>query len=315
MHEARRSSRPTIRTAGRFVRSVAEGLFDHGLSRHAAALAFYALVSLTPLSVFLLALAGVFYEEQTARLEIVEQIEIQLGAEAAGIVDGVLQSVVGTERDLLSGVVGVVAALFGMTAVFVQLQDALNEVFEVPPDERPIADLLRRRLLSFLMVVAMGLLLIASLAAGTALSLLRGTLGPLSHVAEPLGLAISANEVISFLLLTLLFALVYWILPDADLDFRDALVGGVVTSLIFTGGRVVVALYLSSSDRTSAYGASGSLVLFLLWIYFSSLIFLLGAEITRVYAGHRGRLGPPAKARRNREQTAPASRIRRKGRP
>lgn len=280
-----------LRPATELLGSLWKNTFEHELTRHAAALAFFTLVSLAPASFLVLGIAGIFVEQATARSEIVEQVTTQLGPEAAEVVEGVLRSIAEGERDPLSDAVGLLALLFGTTAVFAQLQDALNTIFGVDrPRGRLLPALVRKRLLSFLMVLAVGFLFVASQTATAVLSFLHGTLGPLPELPSSFGLAVSTTDVVSFVVLTVFFGLVYWILPDAELDLRDAVAGALVTSALFSVGRWIIELYLSRSDRASTYGAAGSLVIFLLWIYFSSLIFLFGAEMTREYAVRTGGL-------------------------
>ena len=262
----------------------------HGASAQSAALAFYTIFSMAPVLLVVIALAGAVFGEEAVRGQIFGEFRSLMGPEAALLVQEVLQSAAHPKSGRIATVVGIATLLFGATAVFVQLQDALNRVWGVAP--RPGAvftTLLRKRLLSFAVLLGIGFLLMVSLVLSAGLSGLSTRLEALLPV--PVGLLQTFNVFLSFLVITLLFALIYRLLPDVRLDGRDVIEGALVTSLLFVLGKTAIGYYLGRTGAASAYGAAGSLVVVLLWVYYSSLIFFFGAEFTyihsREYRSHR----------------------------
>lgn len=263
--------------------SVRQWLADDAFSL-AAALSFYTVISLAPLVTLSLAVASLFYGERAVRGQLVEQIEHVVGEPGAEVIQGILAHA-HAMRPGLMGLVSVVILLVGASFVFVQLQRSLNAVWNVAP--RP--DLtwrytLKGRLLSMLLVLCLGLLLLLVTIAATALEYVTALVPAVGIVWH------GVNFLAGIALVTLLFAALFKLLPDAVVAWRDVWVGALVTALLFEIGRHALAVYLGRSAPGSAYGASGSLVALLLWIYYSALIILLGAEFAQVYArrfGHR----------------------------
>jgi membrane protein len=257
---------------------------EDSTSEWSAALAFFTLLSLAPALVFIMAIAGFVFGEGAARGEIIAQVSGLVGPAGAGAIQAALSGA--RQRAGLATVVGAVTLLVSATAVFAQLSTSLNRIWRVPPAPASIGSFikvyLRQRLFSFLMIVAIGFLLLFSLLASTVLALvasyLRGTL------PVPAGLLQAVNFAISFGLITVLFAMIYHFLPDRKSPWRVVWLGAMVTSLLFTLGQSAIAALLTSSRLASAYGAASSLAVFLLWIYYSAQIFFLGAEITAAYA-------------------------------
>jgi membrane protein len=221
-----------------------------------------------------------------------------MGPEAARLVQEVIRSAAQPKTGRFAAVLGVFTLLFGATGVFVQLQEALNRVWDVAP--RPGAvftTLLRKRLLSFSLVLGIGFLLMVSLVLSAALTALSR---PLEKIAAPSGVLEVTNFVASFVAVTLLFGLIYRLLPDVHLSWRDVGTGALLTALLLVAGKTLIGFYLGRTGTASAYGAAGSLVVVLLWIYFSSLVFFFGAELTRIVSRrHRkGRAQPEPGAMR-----------------
>jgi membrane protein len=255
-----------------------------------AALAYYSVFSLAPLLILALAVAARIYGEQAARGQLEEQLRNQVGPDVATALQSLLASSRALEKGLVATVLGVVALVFGASGMFAQLQDALNTIWKVEPRPgRGIRGFVRDRFIPFLIVLAAGSLLLASLVLATALEALRAYV-PTSGVE----LWRWVNQGMSFLFLVLVFALVYKVLPDVRVPWRDVLSGAVLTSVLFTGGKYLLDLYLGQASVTSAYGAAGSLVVVLLWVYYSSQILLFGAEYTRAVALARGSPVVPA---------------------
>jgi len=265
--------------------TVAEWQRDN-VGRCAAALSFYMVFSLAPSLMIIVAVAGLFAGRLAAETELFRQIEAFGGPRAASFLQ-ILAEGARQGPGATSTVIGIALALFGATAVFVELQDSLNHIWHVrPKPERFFHRLLYTRLLSFLMVLGIGVLLLAALGAGAVLSAaeqLAGDLLPLPGIIIQ-----STGLLISFALMVVLFALIYKILPDVLICWKDVWVGATITAVLMALGRFLITEYLARSTLRSVYGAAGSLVVILLWVYYSAQIFLFGAEFTQVYARRYG---------------------------
>jgi len=268
-----------------------------------AALAYYTTFSLAPLLIIVIAVAGLVFGQEAARGEIVFQLGGLVGEEGAKAVEDLLKSASRPGSSLLASIVGVATLLIGATSVFAELQSSLDRIWRAPAPQQSfgVLALLRARLLSFGMVIAMGFLLLVSLVIGAALSALdkwSGAMIPGSAVLLSL-----LNIAFGFVVTTLLFATAYRILPRVKVAWADVWIGATVTAVLFTIGKYLIGLYLGRAGVSSGFGAAGSLVIILLWVYYSAQIFLLGAEFTWVFAHTRGsRVGttpPPARALRS----------------
>ena len=258
------------------------GWNDHDASSQSAALAFYTMFSLAPLLVVVIALCGLAFGAQAVRGEIMAQFQDWMGRDAASLVQSILATAAEPNTNRLAGVLGILTLIFGASGVFVQLQQSLNRIWGVVPKPGAVlTSLLRKRLLSFAVVIGIGFLLVVSLILSAALAALGDLLQRRYHL--PVTLLHAANILASFLLITLLFGLIYRLLPDVRLAWRDVVLGAVVTSVLFGIGKTLIGFYLGRTGVASAYGAAGSLVMLLSWVYYSALVFLLGAEFTRVY--------------------------------
>ncbi|MCC6145793.1 MAG: YihY/virulence factor BrkB family protein [Candidatus Hydrogenedentes bacterium] len=264
----------------------------------AAALAYYTIFSLPALLVIALMVASAVYGEQAARGEIDDQVRAYIGQEAAAQVQAMIKSArLDTAGFSIASVIGLAALIFGATGAFYQLQQALNRVWAVQPDgsQGGIWNFVQKRALSLSIVAILGLLLVASLVAGTMVSAFgdrfSGVMGSgVSQVALTL-----LNFGLSFLIIALFFGAIYKILPDADLAWRDVIAGALGTAALFILGKYLIGLYLARAGVTSSFGAASSLALLLVWIYYSSLILLLGAEFTQVWSRVYGRPIHPAR--------------------
>jgi membrane protein len=261
----------------------------------AAALAYYTVFSLAPLLLIVIAIAGSVFGEEAARGEIVGQIQGLVGQEGAQVIQDMLQN---TQKPNSGGtfatIFGIVTLLFGATGVFGQLQDALNIIWDVQPEPgRGVKNFIQTRVLSFAMVLVIGFLLLVSLVISAMLAGLSNFFGDM-FPGFILGGQI-LNVLISFGTITLLFASIYKFLPDVHVPWRNLWVGAAVTALLFTIGKSLIGLYLGNSSVGSTYGAAGSLVVILLWVFYSAQILLLGAEFTQVYSKFQGSPIRPAK--------------------
>nr|WP_290225240.1 YihY/virulence factor BrkB family protein [Trichocoleus desertorum] len=252
----------------------------------AAALAYYTIFSLAPLLTIVIAIAGFVFGPDAARNQLDEQIQGLVGAQGADAIQTMIQNAYNPSSGIIATVISVVTLLLGASGVFAQLQDALNTIWEVPPPQEGVKGMVKARATSFAMILVIGFLLLVSLVASTVLATVGNFFG---HLIP--GLAILwqvVNFVISFGVITLLFALIYRVLPDVRVPWGDVWHGAIVTALLFTVGKWLLGLYLGNSGVASPYGAAGSFVVVLVWVYYSAQILLFGAEFTQVYSKHYG---------------------------
>jgi membrane protein len=261
---------------------------DHKASSLGAALAYYTLFSIAPILVIAVAVAGYVFGSQTAENEVLSQMQGLLGDAGAAALRNLLTSAQQSEARGLAAVVSVVTLLIGATSVFGELQNTLDQIWGTPARDQTVAwwRLLRSRLLSVGLILGVGFLLLVSLLASAALAGL-GTW--LSSYMMHWNVVLPALDLfLSVALATLLFAMIYKYVPRESIAWSDVWVGGFVTAVLFTVGKILIGLYLGRSSISSAYGAAGSVMVLLLWIYYSAQIFLLGAEFTHVYAYTHG---------------------------
>jgi membrane protein len=256
-------------------------------ARLAAALAYYTVLSLAPLLVLAVSVAGLVFGEEAARGQIASQIQGLVGAEAGEAIQNILAHAKKPSSGITGTVVGAVVLLFGASGVFGELQESMNTIWEVQPKPgRGIWGVIRDRLFSFTMVLGVAFLLLVSLVLTAALSAIGGVLE--SHLPGGEAVWQVVNFVIGLAVVTALFALIFKVVPDVKIAFSDVLVGAVVTALLFTVGKVLIGLYLGKASVGSAFGAAGSLVVIVVWVYYSANILFMGAEFTQVYATRFG---------------------------
>lgn len=291
--------------------TVSEWLEDKA-ARLGAALAFYAILSLAPLLVITVGIVGIVYGGGAVGA-VERQFQSLVGPEAGRAITEIVTHGQGPRGGWAATVVGVAALLLGASGVFGQLQDALDTIWEVRPRPgRGVLGVLRDRFASFTMVLGTGFLLLVSLILSAALA----AAGAYAESLLPGGAALwqALNALFSFALVAGLFTLIYRVVPDAEIAWRDALVGGAFTALLFTVGKLAIGLYLGRGAVGSAYGAAGALLVLLVWIYYSAQILFLGAEFTQVYASRRGSpVRPAGNAESLREGTRLAQGMPRRG--
>ena len=252
-----------------------------------AALAYYTVFSIAPLLVIAIALAGFFFGEAAARGEIFDQLRGLLGDRGADVIAAAVKSASDTGGSGFAAIGGIVALLLGATTVFAELQSDLDRIWDAPkPEHAGIRRLVKGRLLTFGMVLGIGFLLLVSLILSAGLSALGKFWSGWFPGSDIVLQAI--NFIVSFGVVTGLFAMIYKLLPRVEIGWTDVWVGAAVTSLLFAVGKLLIGLYLGRSSVASSYGAAGSLVILLLWVYYSAQIFLLGAEFTRAYSYQHG---------------------------
>lgn len=260
-------------------------------TRLAAALAYAAVFSIPPLILLVLVvlgrLLGAQFTEEQIQTHLLDQFAGLLGPQSADLLASVIENASRPGGGLVAGTVGLVTLAIGASGFFAQLQDALNTIWEVEPAPgRGILGTIKDRLFSFSLVAGLGLLLLLSLVVSTALSALNAYVAGLLPDAQLVVQLL--NQAISLLVIVLLFAAVYKIIPDVQIAWRDVWIGALVTGILFTLGKWAIGLYIGQSSTASDYGAAGSLAVFLVWIYYSAAIFFLGAEFTQVYANRFG---------------------------
>ena len=277
----------TLNEARRLLQAAFAGWWaDRALSL-GAAIAYYTVFSLAPMLLAVIAIAGLAFGREAAQGAIVKEIDGLVGEDAAKAIEALVASAQNVGSGVVGTVVGVGTFLILVTGAFVELQDSLNIIFKAKPQERSgIIAFIRTRLLSLGLILGIGFLLLVSLTLDAALSAigtyLQGALPGLRTLLLVLNFVVSLSMAIA------LFALIFKILPDVDLAWRDVGVGALVTGVLFAGGKFLIGLYLGSSNVASGFGAAAWIITILVWIYYSSQIVLFGAEFTRAYAERHG---------------------------
>lgn len=276
---------------------------SHRASSKGAALAFYTLFSLAPILVLVIAIAGFFYGTDAAQGQLLDELRGLVGKQGAETIQAILAGARNKESGKLATMIATGLLLVGATSAFAELKDSLDEIWDVPPPQDATWwDTVRTRLLSFGLILTLGLLLMFTLVVSAALTVLEKYLGGMWHSATIiLGWVAWA---VSFLVIAVMFGAIYKLLPRVKLSWHDVTIGALGTAIMFTLGKFVIGLYIGNSGTTSSFGAAGSLIALLLWVYYSAQIFFLGAEFARQYALQMGSLkdqhvpgAPPPEAR------------------
>jgi membrane protein len=264
--------------------------------RLGAALAYYTVFAIPPLFVIVLSIASLVFDPESVRSQLFQQVGGLVGETGAGALQSTLAAPDSASKGIIASILAGLVLLVTATGLFIELQSALNTIWGV--EAKPgngVRDFIRHRLLSFAMVVGVGFLLLVSLIVSAALAALSSFVSALVPGLDVLWMV--ANAIIAFAVVTVLFAMVFKVLPDVKIAWRDVWIGAALTALLFTAGKFLMGMFLGKTAAVSAYGAAGSLVLILLWVYYSSQILFLGAEFTQVYANRYGaRLEPKPNA-------------------
>lgn len=252
-----------------------------------AALAYYTVFSIAPLLVIVIAAAALIFGQDAAQAAIIEQASSMIGENGARAIESMLQSAQKPKEGMIASTLGILILIIGATTVFAELETNLNRVWKVEPDQGSgLWHFTRTRLLAFGMVLAIGFLLIVSLAVSAGIAAWgkywSGWFGGLEALLQ------TANLVVSVAVITLMFAMIYKFIPRVAIRWRDVWIGALVTSLLFTFGKFLIGIYIGKTGVESSYGAAGALAVILVWVYYSAQIFLLGAEFTKVYAESHG---------------------------
>jgi membrane protein len=291
---ARRYRKPLKSIRWRDVRSILgesfKGWSKHNAPRLGAALSFYTLLSIAPLLLVLVAVVGLTLGRQSAEADVIRQVGEFAGVEGATIAQALLEGSRNTAHGIMATVFGVIALLFGASGVLIELRDALNTIWDVPAPElsgmKLVTSFVKERLFSFMLVLAVGFLLVVSLAISAWIAALGAFTASIFPASEAILQVVSF--VVPFFVITGLFSAIYKILPDARIEWEDVILGGAVTSLLFSIGKLALGIYLGTATFESTYGAAASMVVLIVWVYYSAQIFFLGAEFTKVFADRYG---------------------------
>jgi membrane protein len=258
---------------------------DEALSR-GAAIAFYTVTSIAPVLLIVIAIAGLAFGRDAAQNAITAQLSGLMGQQTADVIQSAIASAGSKSSSIWATLIGIITLILTASGVFGEMQTALNAIWKAKPKGTTVSRLIRARAASLGLVATLGFLLMVSLVVSTGLTAFGDYLDSLL----PFGKAILTvlNAVVSILLISLLFAAIYKILPDRKIEWHDVAVGALVTAILFTVGKSLISWYLGSSAVASSFGAAGGLIVLLLWVYYSAQIFLLGAEFTKVFANRQG---------------------------
>ena len=266
---------------------------DHKAPRLGAALAFYSLLSIAPLLILMVAICGLVFEKRAAEAQLLGQVQEMAGPSGANALRVILSNTHHARTGLFASAVALITLLFGASGVFVELRDSLNTIWDAPPSKSGTWQaMVWQRIVSFGMVLALGFLLLTSLLLSTAIAVVgKFFAGRLSVHAAIWGEL--ANFFIPLIAIAVLFALIFKFVPDVPIAWRDVGIGAVATALLFQIGKALLALYFATAAVGSTYGAAGSLVAFVVWVYYSAQIFFFGAVFTKEYAKSAGSLSLP----------------------
>ncbi len=288
-----------ISIAGLIRQSVWAFIEDDALSR-GASIAFYVVTSMVPVLVIVVSIAGVVFGRDAARGALVSELSGVMGEQAAAFLQSTISGASGESASIVASILGLMTLIVTSSGVFGEMQSALNAIWKEPPKSGVIVRFIRGRIASLTLVVSLGLMLLASLTAGAVLAVPDAYID--AHLPFGKLLLSVINIGVSFVLDAALFAAIFKILPDTDLEWPDVFIGAIATAFLFGVGKLLIGLYLRSSSIASTYGAAGGLIALLLWIYYCAQIFLLGAEFTKAYACRRG-------SQQDREELIPAKAV------
>jgi membrane protein len=264
-----------------FAKTLANAWTEDEIARKAAALAYYTVFSIAPLLVIVIAVVGLFVDSGAAANAIVSETRSLVGEEGAGLLEGLLSSMHEDKKAGIAAIVAFIVALVGATTVFAELKDSLDQIWGVQAKAPTgLWGLLRSRLLSFGLVLVLAFLLLVSLAVNAALAVLSGDLARWFGIEGAVAVGV-LGFVVAMLVVTGMFAAIYKLLPEVELAWKEVVGAALLTAVLFSIGRFAIGLYLGNSAPASSFGAAGSLAVLLLWVYYSAIIFFLGAEVTR----------------------------------
>jgi membrane protein len=258
---------------------------DEALSR-GAAIAFYTVTSIAPVLLIVIAIAGLAFGRDAAQNAISEQLSGLMGQQTAEVLQTAVASAASKSSGVVATIIGIITLMVTASGVFGEMQTALNVIWKAKPEGTTVSRLIRARAASLSLVAALGFLLMVSLVVSTGLTAFGNYLDSILPFGQVILTVL--NVIVSLALISFLFAAIYKVLPDRNLEWGDVVVGAIVTGVLFTIGKSLISWYIGSSAVASSFGAAGALIVLLLWVYYSAQIFLLGAEFTKVYANSHG---------------------------
>lgn len=268
--------------------SAGNGFIDDNAFKLAAALSYYTVFALGPLLIIIISLAGLFFGQEAAEGSIYFQLNGLLGAEAARQVQDIINNIQESESSTTGAIIGGIILLIGATGVFTEMQDSINYIWSVKAKpKKSWLKFLMNRLLSFSIVIGMGFLLLVSLVVNAVLNAISARLTRIFPNSD-IDLFTSLNMIILVVTITGLFAVIFKLLPDATISWKDALIGAVLTAALFLLGKTGISYYLGQANLGVTYGTAASIVIILIWVYYSALILYFGAEFTKMYAIQAG---------------------------
>jgi membrane protein len=274
----------TFKGAFQVFKNAFSGFSDHNVTKLSGSLAYYTVFSMAPLLVVIISLCGIFLGKEAAEGQIYQQLSGFMGSETALQLQDIVKKAAIGNKGNIAFIIGIVTLLVGATTVFADIQDSINTIWGIKPKpKRGWLKMLQNRFLSFSVIISLGFLLLVSLAVT---SLLDGFSRQLEVRFSEVSVVVFyiINQIVTLLVISLIFGVIFKVLPDAEIKWRDVALGSVVTAILFMVGKFAISLYIGQSDVGSTYGAAGSLVILLLWTYYSSIILYFGAEFTKAYA-------------------------------
>jgi membrane protein len=285
----------TWRGIGGVLKDAFDGFIDHKVAKLSGALAYFTIFSLGPMLMVVIFCADIFYGREAIEGNVFGQIQGFVGAPAAAQIQEIIRDATLSGKTTITGLLGFIALLVGATTVFAEIQDTINTIWGLKAKpKKGWLKMLLNRLLSFSIVVSLSFLLLVSL---VVTGLAEALSNRLLHLFPNLAIVVVYlfNVLITFGIVTFLFAIIFKLLPDAEITWRDVITGAMVTAILFMAGKFAISFYISTSNVSTAYGTAGSFVIILLWIYYSSIILYFGAEFTKAYAAAYGRIIRPTK--------------------
>lgn len=276
-----------LSAAWNLIKDTITGFIDDDALSRGASIAYYTLFSIAPVLLVVIAIAGLVFGREAAEGAIVDELSVMMGHQTAEALQGMIESAAKPREGALATIGGLLVLIIATSGVFVEVQSAMNVIWKVkPPPHSTMTRLMRARLASLGLVATSGFLLTVSLAMSAALASLSTYL---KYVFPAVQVVVNVFDVvISAILIGGMFAAMFKVLPDTDIAWRDVAIGALTSTVLFEGGKYAIAFYIGQSDLASSYGAAGALIILLVWIYYSSQIFLLGAEFSRAYAKRYG---------------------------
>ena len=277
-----------VKKLGSLFKMTAHGFIDDNCFKLSAALSYYTVFALGPLLIIIMSLAGIFYGREAVQGRLYGEIEILVGSEIARQIQDIIANIQNSQTTTTGAIVGSVILVIGATGVFTEMQDSINYIWSVKAKpKKGWLKLLMNRLLSFSLVVGMGFLLLVSLVVNALLNLLSTRLSQLLS-NDTVSVFNAINFLIILVVITGLFAVIFKVLPDAVISWKDAMVGAVLTATLFIIGKMGIGFYLGRANLDITYGTAASIIIILVWVYYSALILFFGAEFTKMYAIHAG---------------------------